>query len=97
MIEKWVVRIVIAACVGLYIMLWYNALAGAQEQPPVAVDKPSEPPAFVPFAMDEKNFNNIKSYLGELPAKFATPMINTLDQAEFAAKEAWRFEHAPKK
>jgi hypothetical protein len=94
-IEKWIVRVVVAMCVGLYAMLWYNVLAGAEEQPPVGLNAP-EPPAFVPFTVDEKNFNNIKAYLGEIPAKFATPMINTLDQAEFAAKEAWRFEHAPK-
>ena len=95
MIEKWVVRVVIGASAVLYAMLWYNALAGAEEQPPVRLNAP-EPPAFVPFTVDEKNFNNIKAYLGDIPAKFATPMINTLDQAEFAAKEAWRFEHTPK-
>ena len=96
MIEKWIVRVVVVVCAGLYAMLWFNYFAHAGERPPIAVESPSEPPAFVPFTMDEKNFNNIKAYLGEIPAKFATPMINMLDQAEFAAKEAWRFEHAPK-
>ena len=102
MIEKWVVRIVVAACAVLYGMFWYNCFAGAAESvppdPPAAVEpvKSPEPPAFIPVVLDQKNFDNIKAYLGEIPAKYATPLINTLDQAEFAARETWRFEHAPK-
>ena len=40
---------------------------------------------FVPFTVDEATYNSLQSYLGEQPAKFATSLLNWLNNAEAKA------------
>ena len=40
---------------------------------------------FVPFTVDEATYKSLQSYLGEQPAKFATPLVNWLNNAEAKA------------
>ena len=42
--------------------------------------------SFVPYTIDEKNHQALLNYLGEQPAKFSMPLINSLNQLEFAAQ-----------
>ena len=42
--------------------------------------------SFVPYTIDEKNHQALLNYLGEQPAKFSMPLINSLNQLEMAAQ-----------
>ena len=53
-------------------------------------------PSFVPIMIDEKNFSQVKAYLGDLPSKIATPLVNWLDQLEVTARAQWEADHKPK-
>ena len=57
------------------IAVLFSAPAFAQEQP-----------KFVPFTMDEQTFNAIQQYLGDVPSKYAVPLIQLLNQKAQAAK-----------
>ena len=43
---------------------------------------------FVPFTIDQQTYNGMMNYLGEIPAKYANPMITTLIQKEQEALKA---------
>ena len=58
---------------------------------------------YVPFLMDQQTYQNMMTYLGEVPSKYANPIINTLNQkeqmavkAEVAKREATKAEDKPK-
>lgn len=78
---------------GIIVVLALVTAAFADDAPvpppkldaPAAAQVPSTP-AYVPFTVDQKNFENAKVYLGDLPSKIATPVVNWLDNLEFKAK-----------
>lgn len=71
---------------GILVVLGLVTAAFADEAPkPPAAAAPAAP-AYVPFTVDEKNFNQVKAYLGPLQSQIATPLVNWLDQLEFKAK-----------
>lgn len=48
----------------------------------------AQPAAFVPFEVDQKFYNELISYLQEVPAKYANPLINALAEKEKQAQAA---------
>lgn len=44
--------------------------------------------AFAPFTIDEQTYTGLMNYLGEVPSKYANPVITTLIQKEQAALAA---------
>lgn len=70
------------------------AILGARAEEPVRVPAP---PEFVPFTVDQKNFETVRNYLLGLKYGEAAPLMNWLEGMEGQAKAAWTAEHMPKK
>lgn len=49
---------------------------------------------YTPFVMDQKTYQAIMQHLGEVPSKYATPVVVTLIQKEQEAFEAKSKENA---
>jgi hypothetical protein len=54
----------------------------------VQAQQATNQPPFVPFIMDQEAYQAIMTYLGEVPAKYANPLIGALAQREQAALKA---------
>lgn len=54
----------------------------------------AEEPKFVPFTIDEAAYRALMNYLGDVPARYANPMIAALDQK---AREAMMAKAAEEK
>ncbi len=51
----------------------------------LTVASAQQPQLYVPFTVDEATYKSLQSYLGDQPAKFATPLVNWLNNAESKA------------
>jgi len=63
----------------------FQYLLGAFDQVAMTATHAQQAQPFVPFTVDEATYKNLQSYLGEQPAKFATPLLNWLNNAEAKA------------
>lgn len=55
-----------------------------------------QPPAFVPFVVDEKQDAAARAYLNEMKFRDAAPLWNWLNELEARAKGQWLADNAPK-
>jgi hypothetical protein len=54
---------------------------------PALAQQPAPPP-FEPFQVDEQLYTSIMTYLADLPAKYANPLLATLTERERQAAKA---------
>lgn len=54
---------------------------------PALAQQPASPP-FEPFQVDEQLYTAIMTYLADLPAKYANPLLSTLTERERQAAKA---------
>lgn len=48
----------------------------------------AQQPKFAPFTVDEQTYNQLLNFLGEVPSKYANPIIQALVTKEQAAAKA---------
>ena len=69
-----VIEIVLLGAALVFILLFSCAKAQQPPQP------------YVPFIIDEQNYNQIYTYLNQQPAMFSRPLLNLLDALETKAR-----------
>lgn len=88
----WLVAgLVLAAMVGVIVAANLAVSARAQE-----VSAEAKVPGFVPFVVDQRNYEAVRKHLEGLSYRDAQPVINWMDSLAAKAKEQWAAENAPK-